>query len=249
MKQRKIGYHLKICQKEKSFLCDYCGNAFMTKYALQTHEINVHSKNVDFKCDICGVKLKNKNDMLKHKDSSHSTPKLHCHICEKMCKNKRTLQFHLATHNEHTFVCGKCNKSFKTNYQLKTHIKNMHMEQVCDQCGLKFLNRLQKLSHMHSEHKRRKLFEAVACQFCGKKMKNAFSLTNHVRFVHLKMSHFKCDLCSEDSSKAFQSNTHVNRHKLQVHKNHPSVQPLKMKAASSAPPKPRVRRSQNILKT
>ena len=214
----------------------------MTNYAVQLHEINVHSTKFDHECEICVLKFKSRKELLRHKDSLHSNVKLNCHHCEKICKDKRSLKSHLTTHNAPTFVCDKCAKSFNTNHKFQSHIKNMHMEQVCDPCDLKFSNHLQKLSHIHSEHKRRKLFEPASCKFCGKKMKNTHSLTNHVRFVHLKKSHFKCDLCSEDSSRVFPSNSHVNRHKLQVHKHHPSVQPLKMKAAASAPPKPTVRR-------
>ena len=242
LKQRNIDYHLKICQKDKTFLCNSCGNAFMTNYARQLHEINVHSSRFDHECEICAVKFKSKKELLRHKDCLHSNVISKCHLCEKISKNKRSLQAHMTTHNAPTFVCDKCAKSFKTNHKFQSHIRNMHIEQVCEQCDLKFKNHLQKLSHIHSEHKRLKLFEAASCKFCGKQMKNAASLTNHVRFVHLKKSHFKCDLCSEDSIRVFQSNSHVDRHKLQVHKDDPRVQPLKMKAAASAPPKPTVRR-------
>ena len=46
-------------------------------------------------------------------------------------------------------------------------------------------------------------------------------------FVHEKKSHFKCDLCPDDVIKLFTSNSHVKRHKLQVHKNDPRVAHLK----------------------
>jgi hypothetical protein len=42
-----------------------------------------------------------------------------------------------------------------------------------------------------------KTFEAHDCSVCGKTMKSKLSLDNHVRFVHEKKSHFKCDLCPE----------------------------------------------------
>ena len=42
-----------------------------------------------------------------------------------------------------------------------------------------------------------KLFQEHECNICGKKFKTKLSLMNHIRFIHQKKSHFKCDFCPE----------------------------------------------------
>ena len=46
-------------------------------------------------------------------------------------------------------------------------------------------------------HERQNYYDSCVCHLCGKKMRNRFSLKNHVAFVHEKRSNHKCDFCPE----------------------------------------------------
>ena len=75
--------------------------------------------------------LENKYKKLKNPKREYSS--CECEICNKTFKNEYTLKTHMNTiHNEQrkTFICPHCGKSIKSKYYLQKHIRTVHADEI-----------------------------------------------------------------------------------------------------------------------
>jgi len=183
---------------EDEMTCAYCGKLFPTK-----------SKNG------------RKNPYLKHM-KRHQAMASDCGCGEDFTsfaqKNKHMRVTHLGY-----FGCDKCCQSFKDKVSLteheQWHIKKVSvtklpkLEQtekneastkvyICEFCDKSFMKSVQ----LHSHRKIHR--EKVACQVCGKAVKNMFV---HMRDVHTDDSEqkFRCDQCSKGFGEIFKLKSHM----------------------------------------
>ncbi|KAE9549176.1 hypothetical protein FO519_007612 [Halicephalobus sp. NKZ332] len=83
--------------------------------------------------------------------------RFHCAVCPMVFKNKESYQKHALRHLfDCSHKCSRCNRSFKTEISLKTHLMNKHG--------------IQNLENLH-EHK---------CSICDEVFQDRISLQNHV---------------------------------------------------------------------
>ena len=95
-------------------------------------------KNVFGVCDLCGLELANKRYLKKHHQKIHALEEektlLRIHVC-KTCpktfyrKSILTSYEYLDT-DSYSFLCDKCNSSFKTYNSLRTHNNVKHLGKV-----------------------------------------------------------------------------------------------------------------------
>ncbi|XP_050293135.1 gastrula zinc finger protein XlCGF17.1-like [Anthonomus grandis grandis] len=131
-----------------------------------------------------------------------------CSSCDKSFKSNYDLKVHLRLHTgEKPFTCSTCDKSFADNRVLKKH-KKIHTDNKpheCPICNKKFL-------HLFSlkTHKRVHSGETpYICDKCGKPFKTSGELTIHNR-THYDHKQYKCGICE----KSFSSKTSLNIHKI-----------------------------------
>ena len=109
-----------------TIICDECGRTFKGQSALNCHMNQHHIKDGKYQCQICGKPNGNANflniHMLKHQE-----PKLKCSHCERMFKQKHTLEAHERDHRgEKPFPCSICTSSFSSQKGIDQHVKGVH---------------------------------------------------------------------------------------------------------------------------
>ena len=126
--------HYFRCHVEEPRICGFCGETFRNLMTLKAHESVERGKWRE--CSIC-------QDGRKHK-----------------CLSSHLNYFH----KPRDFKCQEenCSKTFKHNYELKKHIKAVHMKEksyVCDKCGTK-MSRFGNLSeHRLKVHREKFSFQ------------------------------------------------------------------------------------------
>merc|ERR1712129_283607 len=108
------------------------------------------------------------------------------------------------------FKCTQCEKIFRKQKYLNSHIRDIHTEVEmlsCEYCSEQFKNSSLK-RHIQSVH----TTERSSCDECGKMYSNAKHLKDHIRAVH-KGEELLCDLCS----KTFKGNSYLANHKRRFH--------------------------------
>ena len=142
----------------------------------------------------------------------------------------RSLEWHLAhIHNEalpgvvkeesdggsesKRVSCFHCDKTFKTEMILRTHIKNSHMEKEpvkCLDCDLTFTSEVRLRHHMMVTHNR--LEGTLQCPHCPKRFVNQLRLKTHM-ISHSEERPYSCDICGFTLKTKIQLiKHHQNRH-------------------------------------
>ncbi|GAB0100538.1 hypothetical protein DMENIID0001_165900 [Sergentomyia squamirostris] len=175
----------KIHDRDRDIICPECPKTFYTDAQLE-----IHRKIHDFipKCTICGTLSKNL-DALKahmrilHKVYRYQPPELTMKMEERPEK---------APAVKKTFHCEKCKKNFKSQLMLDKHLKTIHREWLCTDCG-QVIKKMSQAAHMKHHHNPK----SQECPTCGKVLKNIATLKRHVKFVHGPkiVRNFNCPHC------------------------------------------------------
>lgn len=172
------------------FLCMKCKNRFDSLLELKQH---VFQKNT---CTIS---------------------QLTCNVCEKTFDNKKRMSQHMKIHEEKVkYICDKCGKMYKNQFNLENHKSSQHGEYLeehqnvykCRLCSEKFDNRTDLYAHMKNHSKDS---QELLCDTCGKCFTNNHNLKNHMR-THLDIRPHACALCP----KRFRTRLLLKQH-LHVH--------------------------------
>ncbi|OXU31167.1 hypothetical protein TSAR_006479 [Trichomalopsis sarcophagae] len=209
--------HIRIHEDQRQYKCDMCGVGFNRRDGLRLH-MKVHLKAdsrglKECSCQLCGEKFPNHSMLVIHRNRTHKDGRNYtCHICNRSMISTRSLEWHLAhIHNEtmpgivrdessvdaetKRVSCYHCDKTFKTEMILRTHVKNTHTEKEpmkCLDCDLKFTSEVRLKHHMMIEHNR--LEGTLACPHCPKRFVNQLRLKTHM-ISHSDERPFTCDIC------------------------------------------------------
>jgi hypothetical protein len=153
-----------------------------------------------------------------------------CDNCDFSSKRKKNLERHiLAVHvKSHKFYCSykECDRLYTTQTALKLHFVRDHdanSPYQCEKCRQKF--NCESLFRIHSQRltcrprkssgKTKKIFEkSLECPHCDFRTAHKFSLTQHVKLIHLKIRKtFKCSHCEDK----FTNRTSLNQHIFNFH--------------------------------
>lgn len=169
--------------KWKSFVVAKNDEEIINEYIKDNRNIPFMSKvnKIDenlFECKSCSVKTRYSNleEISRHMLAKHNSNDIYrCFLCQKLIMTKRKLSVHIHTKhdlNEKNFICKICNKIYKTNHSLLSHMKNIH--------SAKHIN------------------EQLECDFCKKKYAGLNSLKVHMQRYHLSDNkRFECDVCQK----------------------------------------------------
>ncbi|CAL8142288.1 unnamed protein product [Orchesella dallaii] len=192
-------------KRQLKYPCDECSTEFQRAVKFATmEELDVHQKR-------------------QHLGISRPYP---CTICKKKYSRPSLLDDHMRTHTVRSdlevdeddieppaiYVCGPCNKEFKTKSQFETHNQGRNHKNfrpyVCELCcqtfrGLRYLHH-----HQEQKHHEELNLKPSKCKYCGKILSSPRTLDDHVRIKHTKNAKFKCPHCDTH----FQFEANMERH-------------------------------------
>lgn len=245
------------------YTCPYCADKFTLKKGILLHMRKAHKVNSDspFVCVKCNKVFRRRDNMDRHNESYHpalgDAEEVHrilgdaeiringdltyrCAVCNRNIANADRFIAHYRGHSaQYKFKCDLCDKQTRTQHQLNTHIKNIHLNirnYRCDFCEKSFYTKQACEEHRRTHtgerpfsceicgktfvagnalisHKRfHNDFYPYSCLLCDKKFKVRRSLVNHVR-THTGERPFECDLCA----KTFNNSSQYSYHKRVTH--------------------------------
>ena len=119
-------YH-QYCQCLRLHKCGDCNKFFLFKSTLKQHHHSHISQRL-FKCfhGGCYMSYKHLQDLSRHA-AMHQQITFECDLCDKTFKQKRLLKRHEVVHtNDQPYQCPHCGQCFKHNNQLYRHKKKYH---------------------------------------------------------------------------------------------------------------------------
>ncbi|XP_054287764.1 gastrula zinc finger protein XlCGF26.1-like [Macrosteles quadrilineatus] len=140
---------------------DGCGLVFSKKVQLTNHRIEVHGAQRKFLCQVCGNKFMTQDSLSSHLECHSNKRRFECQYCAKLFNTKEKLTLHVRTHTgEKPYVCDRsaCSKSFISKSKLVEHIQRHNGEKrhKCSVCGKQYANKPDLRAHirkLHGEHK------------------------------------------------------------------------------------------------
>ncbi|XP_062538376.1 zinc finger protein 227-like isoform X1 [Armigeres subalbatus] len=174
-------------------------------------------------CDVCGVEFVRKYDLYTHKKTVHGKTQYQCKECSKCFSRKSRLDDHEVLHSGiRAFKCSDCDKKYATQLGLRTHIEDVHTENlpfVCDKCGKGF-SKEGKLRYHYAVHIDTRNF---ICDICEKGYKTPAHLALH-KTIHLPKEQKRkrkprdrrktcvCPYCGKVSTTTTTHNMHIRIH-------------------------------------
>lgn len=214
----EIFLEIESVEPNELFTCDMCDKQFTSRESRNKH-IDDHFKT--YTCTLCGESLIGDRQYEHHRVSNKCVPKqtiesvtFECFLCHKgNFFTMRSLRIHFnrlhAPKRRQSTVhkCEHCHKTFANVYILKSHVKQIHLQEVsfvCADCGKTF-NRVSNLQWHQLIHQNKL---PCPCSICGKAFRTLSGLNLHKR-THTGEKPYKCHLCE----KAYAYNTDLKRHK------------------------------------
>lgn len=151
------------------------------------------------KCIDCNFIYKYKTQIIAHSNKQHLNLYPHlCDLCGQRFVSKDVLNYHSNKHKM-LFHCSYCNKQFKDQNSLNSHIplcQTTERNYQCDLCNINFTTQEKVVFH------RRKHFSKnFACKFCPKKYWTKSELNLHSKRLHsdkleeIPIRIYQCSMC------------------------------------------------------
>ncbi|CAH0698279.1 unnamed protein product [Spodoptera exigua] len=111
------------------YMCEHCGKMFLNTTTLEGH-MWVHTGQKRFQCDHCHKTFSMKSNLAGHMKQHEAVRQSYaCQLCGKQFAFNHNLTRHLRVHTgERPFKCGACEKTFRTNGELKAHVDHVHLK-------------------------------------------------------------------------------------------------------------------------
>ena len=104
----------KVHDKKKSYICDVCNAAFVSKEIMERHVAAVHEEKKTFNRQIGNVDFSTEKSLETHQKRVHE-------------ENSETRQYeNVPKKKKLVFVCKICNGEFTSGETLKNHIRDIH---------------------------------------------------------------------------------------------------------------------------
>lgn len=167
----------------KTFACGKCEKSFSSPAYLKDHQRKIHDEK-QVKCGVCNKILKNRDSLQEHLQT-HA--KLECSICHKMI-TKYKMALHKRMHSAvNLFQCHLCNYSTKRKGNLGDHIERAHLlKQLADDSTKDDFDNFELLAGLRLKHGivAASCERQFKCEFCEKSFAYLKLLKQHKRHVH-----------------------------------------------------------------
>ena len=183
---------------EMDFFCKKCSLQFGKKYVYDLHLSLVHGEKMEVKTEPPNSEKNSfKNEQLNYE--------------EKFQKPQETVRekeaSYLVVHK--SIKCNICDATFKTNQNLKKHIRSVHEGKrfKCKSCDASFTQKDSLSRHVTSVHEGKKPFK---CNICDANFTQKGNLNGHISLVHEGKKPFSCSICHTSFSRKAALNIHIS---------------------------------------
>lgn len=213
-------FHYKNSHRLEGFIrC--CGRKIKKKHVMIDH-IYWHQDPNMFSCSVCGKVLLTRENMVAH-EANHIPDEyrqFQCTVCLKKFGSHFALSNHKRLHKkdniEASIPCPDCpaGRKYKTKYQLKLHILNIHKaarEFMCELCS-KVLKSKQNLeTHLKTHMQIRD--DPINCKLCGHWIANKRRFAIHMSKHKQEESQpegYECGQCGKKSKNKLTLSAHIS---------------------------------------
>jgi hypothetical protein len=133
------------------------------------------------KCSDCEKSFRKSSHLKRHQKAIHTSKSKACAICKKSFFN--LYEHYQEAHEGTRYSCFKCEITFKKEYGLKRHQKNVHSREAkvnCHVCNKLFSDSSTRNRHYREIH----CEKIVKCLKCKKSFKRPFDLKIHQQKIH-----------------------------------------------------------------
>ena len=204
--------NMQIYKDGKKFNCHQCSKfevitqsnyPYFHKSELLRHMKEDHKI---FSCEFCKQSYSTLSELKNHTNQF-------CHFCMEHIGTR--LKRHIkSAHQNMTYPCDNCDKSFTYKGDLQRHIKSAHqyMQYPCDKCNKSFTNQGDLQRHIKSDHQHTR----YKCYICDQSFKYPGDVERHVkRHRHPKIHCTVCGIKFWTSQKlAIHEDTTIHRNNV-----------------------------------
>jgi KRAB domain-containing zinc finger protein len=202
------------------FICasNNCNKKFPTRFALQSHQVAVHS-DTKFKCNVCTSVFKTQKNLKLHslKHSLGNAKLFLCVVCGFNTKYRQQYNDHVRSHlATRDLICDHCNKRFIKKTLLAIHIQT-HLSArnyVCEESACKKTFKTYNSYYAHKRSHNRKSSTKHICASCDRFFSSQSLLLSHQK-IHTNEKTYMCHF--ENCSKAYTHKQNLNVHILTAH--------------------------------
>ena len=199
-----------------SRICPKCGKSFNVLTENEKVRYDVHVKNHELdtlKCGCAGVeKIKTLSDRQRHMKLHHAGGKfVQCTVPK--CRDV-VYQGSLEDHMKHMHVdmfCEQCGRSFSNRRSYQTHYQNRHSLVACKVCKVEVFQ-----YHMKS-HMRTHRGDPIPCPECGTKFADERNIKRHMKAMHTPKEELPYPCPYPDCERAWEDPNNLLQHLNNMH--------------------------------
>lgn len=203
-------------------VCNTCNTEFNDYENFEVHQAHQHDIGAKKSCDLCEKEFfaVDLEDHLVEHEMQVDWKEGRTHACN-LCRASFMFVSHLYRHkhqvhaNVFTFKCSECERHFRTERMLSSHILgHRYGTHQCPACRLKYRQVDQLKRHLLTAHPE---VDGYTCKFCPIVLKNYSTYVAHLKFKHPKEAGYdkrpvKCRLCGESFAHKVQWKYHMRNH-------------------------------------
>lgn len=216
---RHIALHNKSKRQEHRYKCTECDKYFSNTTLVKYHKIKDHEGGIQ--CRYCPMAFRQEDvekyneHLKKEEDRKHTRPSKQKHVCA-FCGDEKSdsssLYEHIRRyHNNDSYTCNSCNKTFRSKFAFKHHYHSVHGESKheCSDCGRRFKLKSGLKTHLLSHA------PSESCKICSKKLSPRY-MSHHLKLHSDKKQNHTCITCGLAFKSQEQLLTHNQSHGTEI---------------------------------
>ena len=204
-----LNTHVSVFHEGIKNQCQLCEMTFSGEDSLKRHIKTMHKGIRPVQCEHCPRKFRFAYELKKHMDNVKNERKYPCDKCDESYNIKESLKMHELRDHGNASTCYICDKTFKSEFYLKKHIKFVHegtgtQQFTCNFCGEKMSKKIRLQDHIKIIHEG---MDPYKCNECDKSHSSKEALYHHIKNIHEKQKEL-CKICNEN---VFNLKQHMGR--------------------------------------